>query len=77
MKKMTAQVNFCLFLDVFSVWPAIRCLKIGTFVLVKVSLAYLSIATLLFTGIPLFIRARGSWSYNLVADIKHLELTKD
>ncbi len=36
MKKMAAQVNFCLFLNVFSVWPAMRspknwhsCVNIG------------------------------------------------
>ncbi len=30
----------------FSVWLAIRCLKIGTFVLIKVSLTYLLITEL-------------------------------
>ncbi len=44
-KKMAAQVNFCLFLNVFSAWLEIRCLKIGTFVLIKVLLTYLNIDT--------------------------------
>ncbi len=41
MKKMAAQVTFCLVLNFFSVWPAIWCLKIGTFVLIMVLLTYL------------------------------------
>ncbi len=41
MKTTAAQVNFCLFLNVFPVWLAIRCLKIGTYVLIKVLLTYL------------------------------------
>ncbi len=40
MKKMAAQVNFCLFRNVFSVWLAIWCLKIGTNVFIKVVLTY-------------------------------------
>ncbi len=32
---MPAQVNFCCFLMFFSVWHAIWCLKIGTYVLIK------------------------------------------
>ncbi len=43
MTKMTAQVNFYLFLNVFSVWLAIRRLEIGTFVLIKVLLTYLKV----------------------------------
>ncbi len=38
MKKMAAQVYFFCFLMFFSVWRAIWCLKIGTFVLIKVLL---------------------------------------
>ncbi len=41
MKKIAAQVNFFCFLMFFSVWLAIWCLKIGTFVLIKVLLTYL------------------------------------
>ncbi len=42
MKKMAAQVNFvCFLMFLFSVWVAIWCLKIGTFVLIKVLLTYL------------------------------------
>ncbi len=42
MMKMAAQVIFYLYLDVFfSVWLANRCLKIRTFVLIKVVLTYL------------------------------------
>ncbi len=38
---MAAQVDFCLFLNAFSVLLAIRCLKICTFVLIKVILIHL------------------------------------
>ncbi len=41
MKKMAAQVNLFCFLMFFSVWLVIWCLKIGTFVLIKVLLTYL------------------------------------
>ncbi len=47
MKEMGPQVNCCLFLNVFSVWLAIKCLKIDTFVLVKVLLTYLPISVFL------------------------------
>ncbi len=40
---MAAQVNFFCFLMYFSVWLAIWSLKISTFVLIKVLLAYLLI----------------------------------
>ncbi len=38
---MAAQVNFFCFLMFFSVWLAIWCMKISTFVLIKVLLTYL------------------------------------
>ncbi len=38
MKKMATQVNFFCFLILFSVWLAIWCLKISTFVIITVLL---------------------------------------
>ncbi len=48
MKKMAVQVNFgCFLMFLFSVWVAIWCLKIGTFVLIKVLLTYLPVILIL------------------------------
>ncbi len=43
MKKTAARVNLWFFVNVFALWLAIRCLKIGTNVLKKVLLSYLII----------------------------------
>ncbi len=47
---MATQVNSCLFLNAFSVWLAIRCLKISTFVLIKVFLTYQERTMVMFHG---------------------------